>query len=202
MTARQTILSVHDDRQLEAKVDLPESMLRGLRLVDDTGKNDSPQGLADRVKAWAKFDGLKDRRFELTPKELSTKADARTQTFEATFALQRPADLIVLPGMTATVTIDFSALSEHAEVHWVPASAVVADSGLEPHVWVLNPADMTVSKRAVTVGRLDGEQTEILGGVEDGEEIVSVDAAYLAEHMAVRRMPVSEQAQPRADDPH
>ena len=60
---------------------------------------------------------------------------------------------------------------------------------------------MTVSSRAVTIGRISGNQIEVSQGLDGGEEIVSVGAPYLAEGMKVTRMPLSEQAVPRADDP-
>ena len=79
--------------------------------------------------------------------------------------------------------------------------AVQADNGLEPRVWVLDPASMTVSSRAVEVGRMSGRSIQVTSGLDGGEEIVSVGAPYLAEGMRVTRMKMTEQAEPRADDP-
>jgi multidrug efflux pump subunit AcrA (membrane-fusion protein) len=60
---------------------------------------------------------------------------------------------------------------------------------------------MTVSARAVVIGRMTGDQVEVTEGLSGGEEIVAVGAPYLAEGMKVSRMVVTEQAVPRADDP-
>ena len=112
-----------------------------------------------------------------------------------------PTDFPVLPGMTATVAIDFSAVMNIAAVHWIPARAVVAESELKALVWILDPNSMTVSSRRVEIGRMSGSNIEIKSGLSGGEELISVGASYLAEGMKVSRMLQSEQAIPRADDP-
>ena len=144
---------------------------------------------------------MPEQRFALTVKEVSTRADPRTQTFEATFSMPNPKSMVVLPGMTATVTIDFSRISAVVELIWLPAAAVVADATLSPHVWLLDPVSLTVSKRPVQVGDLQGDRIAITGGLQGGEEIVAVGASYMAQGMKVSRMKQSEQAVPRADDP-
>ncbi len=115
--------------------------------------------------------------------------------------MPQPDEFRVLPGMTASVYLDLSSLINPDTARWVPITAVVADSGLESQIWVLDSESMTVSARPVAVGRLSGRNIEVSGGLEGGEEIVSVGAAYLSEGMRVSRMIASEQAEPRADDP-
>ena len=48
---------------------------------------------------------------------------------------------------------------------------------------------------------MSGGNIEVNSGLVGGEEIVSVGAAYLADGMQVSRMILTEQAEPRADDP-
>jgi multidrug efflux pump subunit AcrA (membrane-fusion protein) len=114
--------------------------------------------------------------------------------------MDAPTDFNVLPGMTATVVLDLSGVVDKEGVKWVPVRSVQADSGLQPRVWILDPETMTVSSRPVTIGRMSGRMIEVREGLEGGEEIVAVGAPYLAEGMAVTRMAISEQAEPRADD--
>ena len=106
-----------------------------------------------------------------------------------------------LPGMTANVVIDLSAVVDKDAVKWVPARSVQADNGLKPRVWVLDADTMTVSSRTVEVGRMSGRSIQVLDGLDGGEEIVSVGGPYLAEGMLVTRMKLTEQATPRSDDP-
>lgn len=199
--ARQTVIWLQNIDQLDIIIDLPESVVRSVRpSVRREGDVRRSESVAT-VRAYAQFEDRSEERFTLRPKELATKADAQTQTFRTTFTMAAPEEFNVLPGMTATVVLDLSAVLSQDEVKWVPARAVQADAGLEPRVWILDPETMTVSGRSVSVGRMSGDNIEILGGLAGGEEIVAVGAPYLAEGMRVTRMPRTEQAQPRAGDP-
>ena len=192
--AKQTMFTLQDVTTLQVKIDLPESLVRGLR--------EKTQEEAKTVPAYATFEGQNGRPLPLTFAEVSTRADPQTQTFEVTFNMASPESFTVLPGMTATVTADLSSrLIEAGGSHRVPVSAVVADSALGSRVWVLDPAAMTVRAVTVQVGGMQGDQVEVLSGLSGGEEIVSVGASYLAEGMAVSRMTTGEQAVPRAGDP-
>lgn len=200
--AKQTVFSLQDISQLDIIIDLPESVVRMVRndLVDEpsigSGKNVSV------TRAFAVFEGRNDDHFPLKPKEIATKANDQTQTFKATFTMDSPHQFTVLPGMTVTVLLDMSNLVGSESLKRVPVRAVQADSGLQPRVWILDAQTMTVSARAVTIGRMSRGMIEISDGLEGGEEIVAVGAPYLAEGMAVTRMAATEQAIPREDDPH
>ncbi len=199
--ARQTVIWLQNIEELDVIIDLPESVVRSVRgRVRDEG-NISTGGTTRSVIAYAQFEGSSGESFPLTPKELATKADEQTQTFRTTFTMTAPEDMVVLPGMTATVVVDLTAVVHDDAVKWVPARAVQADSGLEPRVWVLDPETMTVSSQPVEVGRMSGRSIQIVSGLEGGEEIVSVGAPYLAEGMRVTRMKLLEQAEPREDEP-
>ena len=182
-------------------IDLPESVVRSIRGSARGEGNIRSSETAGTVRAYANFEGRSDREFNLRTKELATKADDQTQTFRATFTMDAPTEFNVLPGMTANVKIDLSAVIDKDAVKWVPVRAVQADNGLEPRVWVLDPKTMTVNSRSVEVGRMSGRSIQVTDGLNGDEEIVSVGAPYLAEGMKVTRMKLTEQAEPRADDP-
>ena len=193
---KQPVFTLQDVENLQVKIDVPESLVRRLR-----ARHDVVPGTAAPPSV-ATFEGNPDRPFPLTFREIATRADSRTQTFEVTFNMPAPQDFIVLPGMTATVTVDLSGrLTGSVRTLWVPLNAVVADSGLGAYVWVLDPESMTVSSLPVEIGRMQGSQVEVLAGLEGGEEIVSVGASYLADGMRVTRMETGEQAVPRDGDP-
>jgi RND family efflux transporter MFP subunit len=199
--AKQTIFILQDILQLDVIINVPESVVRMVSGAIGGKGGTALDAEVEKTRAFATFEGQAGQRFPLHPKEVATKADAQTQTFKATFTMDTPEQFTLLPGMTATVTLDMTALIGKKRSKWIPVRAVQADAGLEPRVWVLNPADMTVSPSEVTIGRLSGGNIEILSGLEGGDEIVSVGAPYLAEGMRVSRMALSEQAVPRADDP-
>ena len=201
VVSRQTVIWLQNITELDVIFDLPESVVRSVRGgIKDEGDVRTSE-TAGTVRAFAQFEGRSDRSFPLRPKELATKADDQTQTFRATFTMDAPTEFNVLPGMTANVVIDLSAVVDKDAVKWVPARAVQADSGLNPRVWVLDADTMTVSSRAVEVGRMSGGSIQVLNGLLGGEEIVAVGGPYLAEGMLVTRMKLTEQAVPRSDDP-
>lgn len=199
--AKRTVFWLQNIDQLDVVINLPESVVRSIRGGVSRDGVDGKGHTNPAVRATAQFEGRDDQTFTLRPKEVATKADPQTQTFRATFTMPAPTTFTVLPGMTATVLLDLSELVAQDSVRWVPARAVQADAGLDPRVWVLDPATMTVSSSAVSIGRMSGSMIEIVDGLDGGEEIVAVGAPYLAEGMRVTRMAETEQAVPRAGDP-
>ncbi len=194
VVAKQEVMRLQDENELEVKVALPESLVRSINKQTEMESR-------ELVKAFASFEGNAGSKFPLFIKELSSKADPQTQTFEVTLGMQPPSGFPVLPGMTTTVMMDFSRVINVDVVHWIPARAVVAESDLNAQIWILDPASMTVKSRKVQIGRMSGTKIEIKQGLSGGEEVISVGASYLAEDMKVSRMMQSEQAVPRADDP-
>ncbi len=201
VVAKQTVFSLQNIAVLDVRIDVPESLLRTFRGSATAGGTEVRQGRDDpATTAWAEFEGHPDSRFELEEREVATRADSQTQTFQVTYTMPTPQDFLVLPGMTATVTLDFSHLADVEQAKWVPVDAVQSDAALNSRVWVLDARSMTVSSRPVQIGRMAAGLIEVNSGLEGGEEIVSVGAHYLAEGMAVDRMIQTEQALPRADE--
>ncbi|HBH35995.1 MAG TPA: efflux RND transporter periplasmic adaptor subunit [Gammaproteobacteria bacterium] len=194
--AKQTVLSLQDVTVLVVKFDVPEAIIRDIR-ADRTRTGEG----RDRVKFFATFENLPGQQFPLSFREAATRADPKTQTFEITFTMEQVAEATILPGMTATVTADLTALGEIGIVFTVPVSAVVGDYKLDPRVWTVDEQSMTVKPQEVKVGRMLGDNIEVLEGLEAGNRIVTAGTPFLVEGMKVTLMPTSEQAEPRADDP-
>lgn len=199
--ARQTVFSLQNTNRLDIIIDVPESVVRMVRSIDNENRSIATDEKVRVTRAFALFEGRPDEKFPLRPKEIATKANDQTQTFRATFTMDAPTNFTVLPGMTTTVQLDLSELIVEDFVKRVPVRAVQGDSSLKPRVWILDPQTMTVSGREVVIGRMTGGMIQINEGLNGGEEIVAVGAPYLAEGMQVTRMAVTEQAVPRADDP-
>ena len=198
VAAKEAVLSLQQVNSLDVKIDLSETLLRSFTVPEERAIDYAEA----EAPAWATFEGMAQRRFPLDIKEVATKADPKTQTFEITFTMPNPRDVVILPGMTTTVTVDFRHLVPESGDIWVPATAVLGDAALHPVVWVLDPVTMTVSRRAVRAGEMQQERIQILEGLAGNEEIVAVGASHMAEGMKVSRMPDGEQAVPRAGDPH
>ncbi len=195
--AKQSVLDLQDVDQLEVKFDVPESHIRVLRR-----KEGDDQKLRNQIPVFVEFDNLPDRSFDLEFKEIATKADPQTQTFQITYTMARPEGLRILPGMTANVQADLSSVAKATsdEAFSVPVSAIVGDYKLDPRAWVVDEQSMTVQPRAVKVGALSGREIQVLDGLQPGERIVVAGTPFLAEGMKVTLLPNLEQAEPRAGE--
>ena len=185
---KQTVFTLQDISELEIKVDVPESIMIQLRRAIEPGKVTKPER-----EMYAVFNQIKDVKFPLTTKEVSTTADPNTRTFEATLKMEHPEGYNILPGMTATVFAEVLA-SERGDSLSVllPVSAVVADTGKDPVVWVVDEATMTVSARPVTVGEMSTDSISVTG-VDAGQRVVTAGAAFMREGMKVTLLQTGEQ---------
>lgn len=185
---KQTVFTLQDLSELEIKVDVPESIMIQLRRAIEPGKVREP----DR-EMYAVFNQIKDVKFPLTTKEVSTKADPKTRTFQATLKMDHPEGYNLLPGMTATVFAELlpSERGDSASV-LLPVSAVVADTGKNPVVWIVDEDTMTVSPKPVTVGQMTTDSITV-SGIEPGQRIVIAGASFMREGMKVTLLKTGEQ---------
>ncbi len=122
-------------------------------------------------------------------REASGLADATTQTFQAAFTFAPPEELLVLPGMTATMYLDFD-FAKIGEILptgiSVPLASIVSENG-EQFVWKVDPNSMTISKQLVRAGRgMDGDLVTVTQGLADGDVIVAAGGSYLSEGLEIR----------------
>ncbi len=128
-----------------------------------------------------------DTRIPADFKEADLLADTVSQTYGVTFTFEPPDNLVILPGMSATVelskaaAVDASAGTRRS----VPISAISSD-GESTYVWVVDEDTMTVSKREVTVADGVGEYAIVTEGLAVGETIATAGASFLADGMQVR----------------
>lgn len=185
--ARQPVIALRDLKLLDVKFNVPESLM--IRLSEEGVDEEAPD-----VPVYAVFDAAPEKRFWLSFKEAATRADRATQTFEVTYTLPAPDELEVLPGMTTTVGIDLTRYLDSGSIYTIPVASVVADPGLAPRVWVINPDIMTVKAREIEVGMMEGNNIQVLSGLNGGERIVTAGAPFLVDGMKVRLLPDAEQA--------
>ncbi len=179
--AKQPIVRLQDITKLEVVINIPET-----DVIRAPEKDPTEAGARD-VKAFAEFDSVPDRRFPLRLKEFESEADPQTQTFLVKFTMPSPKDVNIAPGMTATVKIDMGSLRAAPEdMSVVPVNAVFSGPAGKNYVWVVDQPSMTVKRREVTVGKLTNGDIQILGGLKDGETIVTTGVYQLEEGSKVR----------------
>jgi multidrug efflux system membrane fusion protein len=172
--AKQRIVSLQDVSHIEIVVNVPEDIVAWTR----SGKN---------VTMSAKFEAVPNQKFNVTVKEYGTQANKQTQTFPVTLTMPSPENVRILPGMTATVTVQGLRSSSATEGHYViPVSAVLADDAGKSFVWTVDRKGMTASKKEVKVGDLTGESIRVLEGLKPGDMIITAGVDYVRHGMKVR----------------
>ncbi len=126
------------------------------------------------------LDAAPGQRFSAAFREAVGQADTSTQTFEAHFEFQPPAELVVLTGMTATLFFETEDLGvdDSARGVAVPLSAVMAE-GASRYVWAVTGPDKVLERREVQLEDGVGEMLIVTGGLDIGDTIVAAGGAYL-----------------------
>lgn len=179
--AKDPVLVFEDPDHLEVKVSVPERDLAGRRLRDEPR-----EAITERLKPEVSVTAVPDQRFPAAFEELATTADPTTRTFEATFIFDNPPDVVVLPGMTARVSLTLGGAAARGEVT-IPAQAAFADDAGGANVWIVDQASMAVLRRPVTLGELTGDGVIVTTGLSEGDVIAISGVAHLREGMVVRR---------------
>ena len=180
--AKQPILLLEDVSSLKLDVNVPERdyvrMTPGLTLKQRN----------ERTKPEVQISTLSRSGFAARLISFETAADPVTRTYLATFAFDNPADVNVLPGMTAKVVLQVAdkATKSDGQGVLVPATAVGTDAEGNPYVWRYDDGSSKVSKAEVTIGDMSGDSIRVLTGLQGGDRIAIAGAAHLREGMQVR----------------
>ena len=187
VTARQTILSLQDISTLEIVFSIPvnDVLLAPLPAsldLKDLAKRSEALGLT------AQFEAIPSRTFPAKLKEFGAQADTRTNTYPVTVTMPHQSDVRILPGMAATVTVDFTGAAGNggsSAGYYVPATAILTGEG---DVCLWRFADGVVSRVPVTVGGLRGDGAVMVSGpdLREGDCIVTAGVHFLREGQRVR----------------
>jgi len=176
------VLKLQDLSTLDLIVSVPESYVLS-----------SSRAERAEFRFEASFDSLPGRAFPVALKDAAHIADSVTQTYRATFTLDAPEDISILPGMTCTVTA--YAPEGFAEKHAtgilaVPSDAVGIAADASPFVWRLDANDdgstYSVHRADVVLGERSGDSLEVLSGLNAGDRIAVAGITILTEDRVVR----------------
>jgi RND family efflux transporter MFP subunit len=177
---KQTIMTLQSEGTVDIVFQMPESIMAHIN-QDQRGKN--PPSVI--------FDAHTDKIFTAALKEYDTEADSQTQTYRVVLTMDTPSGFPVLPGMTVSVQVNLQKMLDISSALIVPVESVFAAKD-EPvdskqrYVWHVAPDTMTVSRSAVTVGRLSSVGIELKTGVKEGDKIVAAGVHFLVEGQKIR----------------
>lgn len=165
VAAGQTVFTLAADGEREVLISLPEQGFGRFQI-----------GQKVEVELWSQ----PDRRFPGRIREMAPAADSQSRTFAARVAFTEgevPAEL----GQSARVFI-----ASNGEVPLaVPLSALTAEQG-QPFVWVVEPEDHKVQRRAVRVGAYGDDRVPVLEGLSASDWVVAAGVQVLREGQQVR----------------
>ena len=180
---KQPILLLQDLTQFEAVMNIPEQdWLRAKPGLTLTQRN-------ERAKLEVGLSTLPDRSFPAALTEIATAADPVTRTFAAVARFDPPGDVVILPGMSATVTVSVPPdIEGTGSALQIPANAIVGGDDGGSYVWMVDAGTMTVSLARVTAGQLSGSEIDILEGLATGDRIAVSGVQHLADGMKISEL--------------
>lgn len=166
------VLSMIDDDYLEVNADIPaEDFIRS----------------GDFLDYRMKVDVYPDTLFALEFVEMNQQANFN-QLFQARFRMKRSKEVLLAPGMSASVTIQYKPVNEKFSV--IPISALIEDDG-RSYVWRVEGDDRKVVRKSpVEVYQVQKDGTVIVSaGLQAGDVIVSAGVNGLKEGQKIRVLP-------------
>lgn len=177
--AKATIMTVQDIEDIDIIIDVPERDIINRPRVNE-GLPAGPRKLDD---GYVVFDGIPNQQFEVVIKEYAAEADPTTQTYRVRLSMKAPANVSLLPGMTANLVMKQQAASSSSLS--LPAKAVAVDAQGKFYVWVVSE-DMKVTRVPVEAGEMMGDNILIRSGLVPGQRVVVAGLPFLEEGMTVR----------------
>jgi RND family efflux transporter MFP subunit len=126
------------------------------------------------------------KKFEASIKEIGRKTDSANQSYPFTVVLDLPENLVVSPGMAATLSITLANSSKPAKGVLLPSQAIFADPTGKTCVWRIDTEKMIVIKTPVTIGTLKNGTVQVLSELSPGDRIVTAGARFLQENQKIR----------------
>ncbi len=169
--AKQSIMRIVDNSQIEMVVDIPEDLI----------------SYAPQVKKlFVVFDTFKDIEIPATISKIGTEASENTRTYPVTLVMDQPKNVKILPGMAGRAFSNDTAVAGQTTDVEVPISSLltsVTEGG--SFVWKVDEKAMVVKKIAVKVGALTDHGAVVTEGVKKGDRIVTAGVNYLKENQNI-----------------
>lgn len=165
------VLTMIDNNYLEVDIDIPAT---------DFIRH------GDFVSYYASVDVYPDTLIPLEFVELNQKANFN-QLFHARFRLKEKADLRVAPGMSASVTINYTPTDGGLMV--IPISALFQEES-RSYVWLVDTEEEVIRRNPVEIKQIlkDGKVI-VISDLQAGDVIVSAGVNHLKEGQKVRVLP-------------
>lgn len=171
--AKEPIVMFQSD-EVEAVINVPSIIVIRARQIES-------------ANARIILDDAPDEHIEARFTEFAGEADEATQTYSVSLSFEPPEDLLILPGMTATVELDLLFTDESGVVEGgiaVPLSSILSEGGGK-YVWLVTE-DEGLRKQEVVVQPNLSDTVTVIEGLSPGDTIVAAGVNFFFEGMKVR----------------
>ncbi|MEJ2763007.1 efflux RND transporter periplasmic adaptor subunit [Photobacterium sp. MCCC 1A19761] len=191
----QVVLTLQGNEKVDVSIQVPESLLMSLKNIsfDEAFKPrvrfSAPQTLAlEKGFTPTLTSSRQSSTYPVQFKERASKVSPGSQTYEVVFSLTPPENLNILPGMSAELLLDMSALSQHQQaIAILPMTAIVrTDNSTDTKVWRYDHTTNQIEAISVHLGKIRGNGIEVVSGLQTGDQIVAVGATALKDNMEVK----------------
>ncbi len=178
--AKQPILSFQDISTIEVVIQIPERLI-------------AREGVSGFRNLLVHFDADVEpqRWLQARVREYSAESDPVTRSYEVVVSLARPENVMVYPGMTASVKARMPAREQAARpdaATFVPVEALWQGPDGKQYVWVIDPQGGNPRKQEVEATVLTGDSVKILKGLRAGTHVAVAGVHTLREESLVRPM--------------
>ena len=181
--AKDKIATLQDLKSMQVEIDVPESLMIRAKRGDGTRN------------IFATFDAIKGKKFLLKFREVSAQADETTHAYKIRLSLPVIENYTILPGMTATVSVDHVKTSDSAQDETdiiIPSHAVMEDSKGR-FVYIAEPESTSsmigvIHRRDVTTSRLTSTGLVVTSGLNQDDLVVVAGMSKMQEGLRVRLM--------------
>ena len=168
--AKQAILRLLDTSRIEMTVDIPETRISNLPYVHNIV---------------VRFDPFPDVEIAAEIKEVGREASQTTRTYPVTLIMDQPEGVKILPGMAGRAIGEVVVPNTQGLI--VPVGALFSEAGsADSFIWIIDEANMVVSRRQVKTGELTQHGMTVTEGLEAGEWVATAGVHTLKEGQKVR----------------
>ena len=173
--AKEKIVRLLDSSKIEMVVNIPENRIADLPHVE---------------KITVTYDAFPDQPVPAEVFEVGTEASLTTRTYPVTLIMNQPEEFTILAGMAGRARGLLRVVEgEAGRALHVPVAAVFTpQTEKQDHVWVIDEATGSVSRRRVETGQLVPGGIKILEGLGPGEWVATAGVNSLREGQRVTIM--------------
>ena len=171
VNAKQAIIRLVDNSQIEFVVDIPENLI----------------GIAKYVTAvWVRFDAFPQHEIPAKIKEIGTEANQTTRTYPVTLVMGQPKGVEILPGM-AGISWGRTKLPQNLEKQGfvIPVTSVFSENG-KKYVWLIDEKSQKVSKKEVRISGDLSTQGIRVAGLKTGDCVATAGVNLLRDGQKVK----------------